>query len=152
MRGRSLVAAAVATAPLAACARLSSRFTERLRVTAPVVLAPMGGCAGGALAAAVSASGGVGLVGSGGETLAFLRNEWSIALAHPGVVRENLGFGLNVKQLEEWDSGDTLANLLDELLVLPLTDIEFVPFEWDGRTAAAHPSSATAPPPNRQAR
>ena len=37
--------------------RLTTRFCQRLGVLAPVVLAPMGGCAGGRLAAAVAGAG-----------------------------------------------------------------------------------------------
>ena len=113
--------------------RLTTRFCQRLGVLAPVVLAPMGGCAGGRLAAAVAgagaaataarassalststlvptarsasaiatatltttsvavtAAGGVGLVGSGGESLAYLRTEWAVAVAQPGVLRLGL--------------------------------------------------------------
>jgi nitronate monooxygenase len=39
---------------------LRTRLTERLGIRHPVLLAPMGGMAGGALAAAVSAAGGRG--------------------------------------------------------------------------------------------
>ncbi len=44
---------------------LSTAFTEMFGVTHPIALAPMGGFAGGALAAAVSEGGGLGLVGGG---------------------------------------------------------------------------------------
>ncbi|MCD2186178.1 NAD(P)H-dependent flavin oxidoreductase [Actinomycetospora soli] len=44
---------------------LTTRFTARLGVEHPVALAPMGGAAGGALAAAVSNGGGLGLLGVG---------------------------------------------------------------------------------------
>jgi nitronate monooxygenase len=44
---------------------LRTAFTESLSVTHPIVSAPMGGTAGGALAAAVSNAGGLGLVGGG---------------------------------------------------------------------------------------
>ena len=44
---------------------LTTAFTELLSVRHPIVLAPMGGIAGGALAAAVSNAGGLGLVGGG---------------------------------------------------------------------------------------
>lgn len=111
---RSLVALAAIPRPAASMSTLSSRFTERFTALSPIVLAPMGGCAGGTLAAAVSAAGGIGLVGSGGETLDFLREEWANALAHPGVNRARLGFGLNVKQLEEYSEG-TLEGILAEL-------------------------------------
>ncbi|MGB8994873.1 MAG: nitronate monooxygenase, partial [Pseudonocardiaceae bacterium] len=41
---------------------LRTVLTESLSIQHPIVLAPMGGCAGGALAAAVSNGGGLGLV------------------------------------------------------------------------------------------
>lgn len=47
------------------CMSLRTPFTELLSVQHPIVLAPMGGSAGGALAAAVSNAGGLGLVGGG---------------------------------------------------------------------------------------
>lgn len=43
---------------------LPTAFTDLFAITHPVALAPMGGCAGGALAAAVSNGGGLGLVGA----------------------------------------------------------------------------------------
>ena len=44
---------------------LTTGFTRRFGVRHPIALAPMGGSAGGALAAAVSRGGGLGLLGSG---------------------------------------------------------------------------------------
>jgi nitronate monooxygenase len=44
---------------------LSTAFTDLFSIPHPVALAPMGGSAGGALAAAVSGGGGLGLVGGG---------------------------------------------------------------------------------------
>ena len=44
---------------------LSTAFTEMFEISHPIALAPMGGSAGGALAAAVSNAGGLGLLGSG---------------------------------------------------------------------------------------
>src|SRR4051794_15041738 len=44
---------------------LTTAFTDLLSVPQPVVSAPMAGVAGGALAAAVSNAGGLGLVGGG---------------------------------------------------------------------------------------
>jgi nitronate monooxygenase len=44
---------------------LRTAFTEQLGLRHPVTLAPMGGSAGGALAAAVSNAGGLGLLGNG---------------------------------------------------------------------------------------
>src|ERR1700733_5812656 len=48
---------------------LRSTFTKMLDIEHPIVLAPMGGSAGGALAAAVSNGGGLGMLGGG-------RGEW----------------------------------------------------------------------------
>ncbi|KAH8054321.1 2-nitropropane dioxygenase [Aureococcus anophagefferens] len=92
---------------------LRTRFTTQLGA-APVILAPMGGCAGGALAAAVTEAGAVGLVGSGGESLDFLRREWAVALAAPHD-RDLLGFGLNVGQLDGYAPRTLEALLLAEL-------------------------------------
>ncbi len=44
---------------------LRTSLTEQLGIRHPILLAPMGGSAGGALAAAVSAAGGLGLIGGG---------------------------------------------------------------------------------------
>lgn len=102
------------SAALGSAVRLQTRFTERIGAECPLVLAPMGGCAGGALAAAVSGAGGVGFVGSGGETVEYLREEWTRAVTDPRVRRPLLGFGLNVAQLEALPAG-TLEALLAEL-------------------------------------
>ena len=45
--------------------RLDTRLTRRLRLRHPVLSAPMAGASGGALAAAVSMAGGLGLIGGG---------------------------------------------------------------------------------------
>jgi nitronate monooxygenase len=57
---------------------LSTRFTETLGIEHPIALAPMGGSAGGALAAAVSHGGGLGLVGAGDGRLDWLERELGI--------------------------------------------------------------------------
>ncbi len=57
---------------------LSTTLTQLLGIRHPIVLAPMGGSAGGALAAAVSRAGGLGLVGGGAGERAWLRRELSI--------------------------------------------------------------------------
>ena len=44
---------------------ISTSVTDRLGITHPVILAPMGGVAGGRLAAAVSEAGGLGIIGGG---------------------------------------------------------------------------------------
>jgi nitronate monooxygenase len=58
---------------------LRTAFTELLGVDRPIVLAPMGGSAGGALAAAVSDAGGLGLVGGGRGTGPWLERELALA-------------------------------------------------------------------------
>lgn len=57
---------------------LSTAFTELFSVQHPIALAPMGGSAGGALAAAVSEGGGLGLVGGGREGPDWLDRELTI--------------------------------------------------------------------------
>jgi nitronate monooxygenase len=58
---------------------LRTAFTELFRISTPIALAPMGGAAGGALAAAVSNGGGLGMVGGGREDRAWLERELAIA-------------------------------------------------------------------------
>ncbi|MFB7741715.1 NAD(P)H-dependent flavin oxidoreductase [Streptomyces sp. NPDC056132] len=57
---------------------LSTDFTEMLGVRHPIALAPMAGAAGGALAAAVSRAGGLGLVGGGYGEPDWLERELSM--------------------------------------------------------------------------
>jgi len=67
----------------------------------------------GRLAAAVSNAGGIGLVGSGGHTIDFLRTEWRAAQT----CKHNadlLGFGMNIKSLDSLPA-DTLGDLVREL-------------------------------------
>jgi nitronate monooxygenase len=54
---------------------LTTAFTRMFGVRHPIALAPMGGTAGGALAAAVSRGGGLGLLGSGDGDPAWLASE-----------------------------------------------------------------------------
>ena len=57
---------------------LSTAFTEFFSLPHPIALAPMGGSAGGALAAAVSNGGGLGLLGGGNGDLDWLARELPI--------------------------------------------------------------------------
>jgi nitronate monooxygenase len=59
---------------------LRTGFTELLSVEYPIALAPMSGCAGGALAAAVSNAGGLGLIGGGGEELDWCVEQVQLSL------------------------------------------------------------------------
>lgn len=58
---------------------LRTAFTELLGLRYPIALAPMGGAAGGALAAAVSNAGGFGLLGGGNGDRDWLARELPIA-------------------------------------------------------------------------
>ena len=58
---------------------LRTAFTEFFSLQHPIALAPMGGASGGALAAAVSNGGGLGLVGGGREDPGWLDHELEIA-------------------------------------------------------------------------
>ncbi|MFI6347734.1 NAD(P)H-dependent flavin oxidoreductase [Streptomyces sp. NPDC050560] len=58
---------------------LSTAFTRLFDVRHPIALAPMGGSAGGALAAAVARGGGLGLVGAGGGDHDWLARELPLA-------------------------------------------------------------------------
>jgi nitronate monooxygenase len=67
---------------------LSTALTRLLGIRLPLLLAPMGGAAGGRLAAAVSRAGGLGLIGVGYEGPAFIRRE----LDEAGDVPVGIGF------------------------------------------------------------
>jgi len=69
---------------------LRTAFTEMLGLRHPVALAPMGGSAGGALAAAVSDAGGLGLLGGGNGNRGWLARELPIAASG---TREPWGVG-----------------------------------------------------------
>ena len=57
-----------------------TRLTETLSIDAPIVCAPMAGVAGGRLAHAVSAAGGLGMIGARGTSSAdWIREQASIA-------------------------------------------------------------------------
>ena len=58
-------------------------FTELFHVDHPLVLAPMGGVSGGALAAAVSKAGGLGLVGGGYGHPRWLERELQLVAGPP---------------------------------------------------------------------
>ena len=59
--------------------RLRTRLTERLGLAHPIVSAPMALAAGGALAAAVTAAGGLGLIGGGYGDAAWLEQQFAAA-------------------------------------------------------------------------
>jgi nitronate monooxygenase len=59
---------------------MSTPFTRLFSLPYPIALAPMGGSAGGALAAALSNGGGLGLIGSGDGDPDWLEREVSIVV------------------------------------------------------------------------
>ena len=61
---------------------LRTRLTDKLAIRHPVLLAPMGGASGGALAAAVTAAGGLGIIGGGYGDAAWLEREFAAAGNH----------------------------------------------------------------------
>jgi nitronate monooxygenase len=62
---------------------LHTRLTEKLGIEHPILLAPMGMVAGGELAAAVSAAGGLGLIGGGYGDAAWLKEQFAAAGNQP---------------------------------------------------------------------
>lgn len=58
---------------------ISTKLTQRLGIEHPIMLAPMGFVAGGALAAAVGASGGFGIIGGGYADPGWLEREFAAA-------------------------------------------------------------------------
>jgi len=61
---------------------LTTSFTRMFQVDHPIALAPMGGSAGGVLAAAVSNGGGLGLVGAGRSDREWLDRELALVGQH----------------------------------------------------------------------
>lgn len=89
--------------------RIRTWLTERLGPDVPVVAAPMAGVSGGALAAAVSAAGGLGMIGIGpAADAAWVREQVRLAAA-PG---KPYGAGLLAWSLPEHP--DVLSALLDD--------------------------------------
>jgi nitronate monooxygenase len=87
---------------------IRTAFTEMFGLDAPVASAPMGGLAGGALAAAVSNGGGLGLVGGGREERDWLHRElalvteltdkpWGIGFQSWSASRENVELALGYR-------------------------------------------------------
>lgn len=70
---------------------IATRLTDMFNLSVPVVLAPMGGVSGGALAAAVSNAGGLGMVGGGYGDSEWLARE--LTLVREGT-RKPWGVGL----------------------------------------------------------
>lgn len=123
---------------------LHTAFTDMFGVAHPIALAPMGGSAGGALAAAVSAGGGLGLVGGGTGDRDWVDREltivaertketsapWGVGFlswsASTEVVEQALGFEPDAVMLSFGDPARLAAPVLesDALLIIQVTSLE----------------------------
>ena len=85
---------------------MKTRFTEHFSLAHPIMLAPMGGVSGAALAAAVSEAGGLGMIGGGYGDLQWLRREleavaaatrapWGVGLITWSATREAVDLALS---------------------------------------------------------
>lgn len=120
---------------------LRTAFTEMLALEHPIALAPMGGAAGGALAAAVSNGGGLGLVGGAYGDWAWLERELAIAVegtdkpwgvgflswsAQVSVVERALEYGPHAVMLSFGDPWPLAGPVLDAgvPLIVQVTDLD----------------------------
>src|ERR1700712_5411949 len=82
---------------------LRSALTEMFAIDHPIVLAPMGGVAGGRLAAGVAEGGGLGMIGGGRGDRKWLEGGWDLAA---GGTEKPWGIGLLSwaidQQIVEW--------------------------------------------------
>jgi nitronate monooxygenase len=119
----------------------STAFTRLFGVRHPIALAPMGGSAGGALAAAVSRGGGLGMLGAGGGDPDWLAREaalvasgtddpWGIGFLtwaiDAGVVERALEYGPRAVMLSFGDPSPFAERIrrAGAALVLQVTDLE----------------------------
>ncbi|WP_433893307.1 NAD(P)H-dependent flavin oxidoreductase [Streptomyces sp. CA-111067] len=120
---------------------LSTKLTRMLGLRHPIVLAPMGGTAGGRLAAAVSGAGGLGTVGAGSGERAWLERElaivadgteapWGVGFLtwalEPGAVERALEFDPAAVMLSFGDPGPHADRVhrSNALLIVQVTDLE----------------------------
>lgn len=122
---------------------LHTAFTELFGISHPIALAPMAGSAGGALAAAVSEGGGLGLVGGGYGDRDWVEREleivagraeksgkpWGVGFlswaASAAIVERALEFGPDAVMLSFGDPAPLAAPVLDSdaLLIIQVTDL-----------------------------
>ncbi|WP_256447372.1 NAD(P)H-dependent flavin oxidoreductase [Acrocarpospora catenulata] len=119
---------------------LSTGFTKLFGVRWPIVLAPMGGSAGGALAAAVSRGGGLGMVGAGNGDREWLDRElpivasgtepWGVGFltwaADAGAVEYALEYGPKAVMLSFGDPSPFVEPIrrAGAVLIIQVTDLE----------------------------
>jgi nitronate monooxygenase len=83
---------------------LNTRFAQRFHLTTPIALAPMALATGGALAAACSQAGALGLVGGGYGDLTWTQREYALAielLENDATSHARLGCGFITWKLDE---------------------------------------------------
>jgi nitronate monooxygenase len=119
---------------------LSTAFTEMFGIRHPIALAPMGGSAGGALAAAVSNGGGLGLLGGGNGDRDWLAREiplvaegtsepWGVGFQSwaidPGVVEYALGYQPGAVMLSFGDPRPfaEMVRRSEAVLIVQVTDL-----------------------------
>lgn len=120
---------------------LSTRFTQLFGVRHPIALAPMGGSAGGALAAAVSRGGGLGMLGAADGDREWLDREvriltssteqpWGVGFltwaVDAGAVHRALEYGPRAVMLSFGDPGPFVDYIRQAgaVLILQVTDLE----------------------------
>ena len=119
---------------------LSTRFTDLFSLRHPIALAPMGGSAGGVLAAAVSDGGGLGLVGGGRGDPDWLDRElrivaegtnkaWGVGFlswaADPGAIEQALAYQPDAVMLSFGDPRPFIDAIrrTDAALIIQVTDL-----------------------------
>ncbi|MGW0809498.1 NAD(P)H-dependent flavin oxidoreductase [Nonomuraea sp. NPDC002799] len=120
---------------------MSTRFTRLFGVRQPIVLAPMGGSAGGALAAAVSRGGGLGMLGAADGDREWLDREVAIVASSTdqpwgigfltwaidvGAVERALAYGPRAVMLSFGDPGPFTERIrrAGAALMIQVTDME----------------------------
>jgi nitronate monooxygenase len=120
---------------------LRTAFSELFSIQHPIALAPMGGAAGGALAAAVSNAGGLGLLGGGNGDRDWLARElpivasgasgpWGVGFqswaVDAGTVEQALEYHPRAVMLSFGDprSFAALVRRSDALLIIQVTDLD----------------------------
>ena len=129
------------SSPTGEAVMITTALTRRFALQYPLVLAPMGGVAGGELAAAVSNAGGLGLVGGGYGDTAWLRREldlvrqltekpWGVGLItwaiSPGVLQLTLDYRPHAVMLSFGDPRPHAKSIKDRgaVLICQVQDIE----------------------------
>jgi nitronate monooxygenase len=120
---------------------LSTEFTKLLGVRHPIVQAPMGGSAGGALAVAVSRGGGLGMIGAGNGDREWLAREapfvasgtvrpWGVGFLtwaiDAGAVERALAYGPTAVMLSFGDPTPFVARIrrTRTFLIIQVTDLD----------------------------